>query len=73
MQRREAILRAIRRHGPCTFRVVIRSFSVQRKDLYEPLVCELIEEGKVVETNEGLLALPASRRNVLEPQERHLN
>lgn len=73
LHRREAILRAIGRHGPCSFRVIIRTFSVQRKDLYEPLVCELIEEGEVVETDDGMLALPAGCRSNLEAQERRLN
>lgn len=73
LHRREAILRAIRRHGPCSFRVVIRTFSVQRKDLYEPLIVELIEEGEVVETDDGLLALSAGRGNALAAQERRLN
>lgn len=72
-RRRESILRAIGRHGPCTFRIMVRTFSVQRKDLYEPLVCELIEEGEVIEMDDGLLALPAAGKNRLESRERRLN
>ncbi|MCB1064281.1 MAG: hypothetical protein KDN20_15365 [Verrucomicrobiae bacterium] len=72
-KRSKSILRAIGRHGPCPFRVVVRTFSVQRKELYEPLVRELIDMGEVIEMDNGLLALPPGRRGLPERLEQRLN
>jgi len=72
-RRREAILRAIGRHGPCTSRILLRSFTVQRKELYEPLVAELVAEGHVIMVDDDRFALPKSTKTPGKHLETKLN
>lgn len=55
-EREVAIVQRISERGPLTFRELVRSFSRQKKALYEPAVKRLVAEGVILRDDEGLLS-----------------
>jgi len=62
---RRVLLDKLARIGPCPFRRLVRTFRVQRKALYAPVLDGLISDGLVVrKENRYALAVPAEAKEV---------
>jgi hypothetical protein len=61
MQACEVMLQKLGLYGPCVWRELARHCKVQRKELHEPVLRELIGAGKIREHPNGLLEVVQAR------------